>query len=221
MPYATPVTQRDGSVMTYDSGDYPECQRRALAAAGWTDFPPRREAARRDGTPDRDRACQLCRRHRPRAVRKRAIRIGAVRDRSSSPRARPRRARAPRPCWRSLRRACSASPPTAIRVIDGDTAASPLGLGAYASRQAVTAGNAVYLAAQSVAEKSKDRGRLMLEARAGGHGTDRRRRAREGRARLKKSLAEIAHALGGVPGFALPGGLPPGLVAAVDYQPPA
>src|SRR5262249_6646147 len=45
MPYRTPVLQRDGSAMTYDSGDYPECQRRALAAAGWTDFPVRPEAA--------------------------------------------------------------------------------------------------------------------------------------------------------------------------------
>ena len=35
--------------MTYDSGDYPECQRRALAAAGWTDFPARKAAARRQG----------------------------------------------------------------------------------------------------------------------------------------------------------------------------
>ena len=46
MPYATPIKQRDGSTMTYDSGDYPECQRRALAAGGWTDFPARQQAAR-------------------------------------------------------------------------------------------------------------------------------------------------------------------------------
>ena len=40
---------RDGLPMTYDSGDYPECQRRALAAAGWSDFPARQEAARQQG----------------------------------------------------------------------------------------------------------------------------------------------------------------------------
>ena len=49
MPYATPIKQRDGSTMTYDSGDYPECQRRALAAGGWTDFPARQDAARKHG----------------------------------------------------------------------------------------------------------------------------------------------------------------------------
>jgi carbon-monoxide dehydrogenase large subunit len=35
--------------MSYDSGDYPECQRRALAAAGWADFPARQIEARRLG----------------------------------------------------------------------------------------------------------------------------------------------------------------------------
>ena len=49
MPYPTPIRQRDGSTMTYDSGDYPECQRRALEAAGWADFPARQAAARREG----------------------------------------------------------------------------------------------------------------------------------------------------------------------------
>jgi len=49
MPYATPIKQRDGSTMTYDSGDYPECQRRALLAGGWADFPARQEAARKQG----------------------------------------------------------------------------------------------------------------------------------------------------------------------------
>ncbi len=37
--------------------------------------------------------------------------------------------------------------------------------------------------------------------------------------KLKKSLGEIARALGGLPGFALPGNLNPGLAAAIDYQP--
>jgi carbon-monoxide dehydrogenase large subunit len=38
---------------------------------------------------------------------------------------------------------------------------------------------------------------------------------------MQRSLAQVAKALAGVPGFALPGGLPPGLAAAVDFEPPA
>jgi len=49
MPYRTQVSQRDGSAMVYDSGDYPECQARALAASGWNDFPARQRCARREG----------------------------------------------------------------------------------------------------------------------------------------------------------------------------
>ena len=51
MPYPTPVLQRDGGAMVYDSGDYPECQRRALAAAGLGGFsgPPRGARGARAG----------------------------------------------------------------------------------------------------------------------------------------------------------------------------
>src|SRR5262249_28872743 len=38
---------------------------------------------------------------------------------------------------------------------------------------------------------------------------------------MKRTLGEIAHALSGVPGFALPGNIAPGLAAATDFQPPA
>ena len=56
--------------------------------------------------------------------------------------------------------------PGQIHVTDGDTAASPLGLGAYASRQAVTAGNAVHLAALMVADKARRAASTMLEVAA-------------------------------------------------------
>ena len=49
MPHVTKVVTRDGLPMTYDSGDYVECQRRALAAAGWSDFARAPRGARREG----------------------------------------------------------------------------------------------------------------------------------------------------------------------------
>ena len=100
-PTSRRCVTRDGLPMTYDSGDYLECQRRALAAAGWTDFPARREAARRAGPPARHRACELRRGHRPRPVRERRACASGRRARSWSPPAPPRRARARTPCWRS------------------------------------------------------------------------------------------------------------------------
>ena len=109
--------------------------------------------------------------------------------------------------------------PDRVQVIDGDTAATALGLGAFASRQAVTAGNAVLLAAQSVAEKAKAAASALLEV------APEDLELKDGEVRvvgvpkLRKSLGEIARALGGLPGFALPGNLNPGLAAAVDYRP--
>src|SRR5438552_11756367 len=43
-----------------------------------------------------------------------------------------------------------------IAVVPGDTAGISLGLGAFASRQTVTAGSSVLLAARAVAEKAKN-----------------------------------------------------------------
>ena len=111
--------------------------------------------------------------------------------------------------------------PADIAVIAGDTAAIPLGLGAYASRQAVTAGNAVHLAARMVADKARQAASSMLEV-----GVDDLELA-DGVVRVKgvpglqRSLGEIAHALSGVAGFSLPANVTPGLAAACDYQPPA
>src|SRR5205807_243553 len=38
---------------------------------------------------------------------------------------------------------------------------------------------------------------------------------------LERSLAQVAQALSGVPGYALPGNIAPGLAAAIDFQPAA
>src|SRR4029453_12759824 len=37
---------------------------------------------------------------------------------------------------------------------------------------------------------------------------------------MKRTLGDVAHALSGVPGFALPGNIAPGLAAATDFRPP-
>src|SRR5262249_11939582 len=51
-----------------------------------------------------------------------------------------------------------------IRVGPGDTAGVALGLGAFASRQTVTAGSSVLLAARAVADKAKKLASHLLEA---------------------------------------------------------
>jgi carbon-monoxide dehydrogenase large subunit len=109
--------------------------------------------------------------------------------------------------------------PGDVQVHAGDTEGTLRGLGAFASRQAVTAGNAIHRAASLVAAKALQAAAAMmevaqddLELKDGGVRV-------KGVPEMRRSLADIARALAGVPGFALPGGLAPGLDATVEFEP--
>ena len=154
MPYVTQVVTRDGLPMTYDSGDYPECQRRALAAAGWSDFPARQEAARQQG-----RFIGLGLANYVEGTGRGPFESVSVRIGPSGKIVVATGATAQGQGTHTMLAQLAAEtfgvPLDRVQVIAGDTAASPLGLGAYASRQAVTAGNAVHIAAKLVADKAK------------------------------------------------------------------
>jgi aerobic carbon-monoxide dehydrogenase large subunit len=220
MPYVTPVKTRDGLAMTYDSGDYPECQRRALAAAAWPDFPARRAAALRDGRRLGIGLSNYVEGTGRGPFESAAVRVGPS-GRIFVTTGAAAQGQGTRTMLAQLVAGVLGVDPRHVHVTDGDTAASPLGLGAYASRQAVTAGNAAHLAALTVADKARRAVSTLLEVAPG----DLELRDGEVRVKgvpqMKRTLGEIAHALSGVPGFALPGNIAPGLAAATDFQPPA
>jgi aerobic carbon-monoxide dehydrogenase large subunit len=210
MPYAIEVKQRDGSRMIYDSGDYLEAQAKALAAAGWNDFPARQEAARLQG-----RLIGIGLANYVEGTGRGPFESASVRIEPSGRIVVTTGATAQGQGVKTMLTQIAASALGAgagdIHVIDGDTAASPLGLGAFASRQAVTAGNAVHQAAMQVASKVKAAAAAMLNVSEDDI-------AMQGQV---LRFGDIARALSGVPGMALPGNLPPGLSARVDFQPEA
>ena len=216
LPYPIPVKQRDGSTMAYDSGDYPECQRRALDASGWATFRARQQAARSKG-----RLIGLGLSNYVEATGRGPFESAGVRIGPSGQIVVTTGATAQGQGVRTMLAQIVADTldvdPGSIHVIVGDTAATPLGLGAYASRQAVTAGNAALRAASEVAQKAKIAAAELLEVSVEDL------ELRDGRVRVRgvpdmgKSLTELARALAGAAGFALPGGLPPGLAASVDH----
>ncbi len=218
MPYEVPIVQRDGAPMRYDSGDYPECQRRALEYSGWTDFPERQRTARAQG-----RWIGLGLANYVEATGRGPFESGSVRIGPSGKVVATTGATAQGQGTRSLIAQLVAAQlgirAADVVVLDGDTDASPLGLGAFASRQAVTAGNAAHLAAAAVADKARRAAATMLETSAEDLELVDGYVRVKGVPELRRSLAEIGKALGGVAGFALPGGLPPGLFAAVDFEP--
>ncbi len=218
MPYPIPVKNRDGKFMTYDSGDYPAALAMALEAAGYDGFAARQEAARADG---------------------RFIGIGIANYVEGTGRGPFESARVKiGPSGRisvatgatsqgqglktALAQVCAEAlgvDVADVGVTAGDTDAVTLGLGAFASRQAVTAGSSVHLASMELREKALTVAAQVLEA------------AREdleivaGRVRvcgvpdLSISLGEISRGLAGQPGFALPGGVGPGMEALASFEP--
>ncbi|HKT20568.1 MAG TPA: xanthine dehydrogenase family protein molybdopterin-binding subunit, partial [Stellaceae bacterium] len=219
MPYVTPIVTRDGARMTYDSGDYPECQRRALAAAGWEAFPARQQAARRKGRFIGMGLANYVEGTGRGPFESASVSVGpsgkvVVTTGATA------QGQGIKTMLAQLVEEVLGVRAAEVTVIAGDTAAIPLGQGAFASRQAVTAGNAIFLAAQEVRAKALSAAADMLEAAsedlevkdgfvqvkgAAGHG---------------RCLGQIARALGGLPGMALPRGVAPGLSASADFQPP-
>ncbi len=217
MPYTIPVKQRDGSLMTYDSGDYPECQRRALAAADWDNFRERQAAARVEGRYIGIGFANYVEATGRGPFESVGISIGPsgsiVVTSGATAQGQGVKTMLAQIVADTLR-----VEPSSIHVVVGDTSATSAGLGAYASRQAVTAGNAAHQAAAMIVEKAKRAAADMLEADVDDL------EIREGVVRVKgvpdhgRSLTQIAKALAGTPGFALPGNLPPGLSAATDFM---
>jgi len=217
MPYTIPIVQRDGTMMTYDCGDYPECQRRLLETAGWTAFPARQEAARREG-----RWIGLGLANYLEATGRGPFESASVRIAPSGAIFVATGATAQGQGVETMLAQLVAESlgvsPQSIRVTAGDTGATLRGLGAFASRQTVTAGNAVHRAAGIVAEKVRKAAAAMLEvAPEDLELVDGMVRVK-GVPEMKRSLAEIARVFNGVPGFALPGKLPPGLDATVELE---
>ncbi|MFN7190652.1 MAG: xanthine dehydrogenase family protein molybdopterin-binding subunit, partial [Rhodospirillales bacterium] len=217
MPFTTPVAMRDGSMMTYDSGDYPECQKRVLEAAGWADFPARQAAARAKG-----RWIGIGLSNYVELTGRGPFESASVRIGPSGRVLVTSGATAQGQGTKSMLATIVARElgieTNLIDIVVGDTNFSPLGIGAFASRQTVTAGNSVYAAAVEVAQKARQIASVLLEAAPEDielqDGVAQVRGVRQ----MSRSLGELAKAVNGSIGFALPGGISPGLYAASDFQ---
>ena len=218
MPYTTPVQNRDGTAMTYDSGDYPAAQAMALEASEHDTFRARQAVMRRDGrfvgigignyVEGTGRGPFESARIRINPSGRVTVATGATAQGQGLKTA--------------LAQVCASAlglDPGAVEVTAGDTDTVSLGLGAFASRQAVTAGSSVHVAASALADKAVRAAAHMLEAApsdmelAGGQVRVR------GVPDLSIGLGEIARALAGQPGYALPGGMEPGMEALGAFTP--
>jgi len=217
MPYLKPLKARSGEQVQYDSGDYPGCQAEILSAAAWEDFPRRQAEARAAG-----RYIGIGLAHGMKGTGRGPFEFGNVRV---SPTGQITVSTGAAPMGQGLATALAQICAEAfgvraqdVVVVAGDTAAAPLGLGGFASRQTVTAGSSVKIAAQAVAAKARKLAGQMLEA------------AEEdleivdgavrvvGAPQLAVKLGELARVLKGAPGYGFPPDIEPGLEASATFR---
>jgi aerobic carbon-monoxide dehydrogenase large subunit len=217
MPYLKPFKARSGEQVQYDSGDYPGCQADILRAAGWNDFPRRQAEARAQG-----RYIGIGLAHGIKGTGRGPFEFGSVRI---SPTGRITVSTGAAPMGQGLATALAQICAEAfgvnahdVTVVAGDTAAAPLGLGGFASRQTVTAGSSVKIAAEAVAAKARKLASHMLEAAEEDLEIVDGEVRVVGAPQLSVKLGELARVLKGAPGYAFPPGIDPGLDASATFR---
>jgi carbon-monoxide dehydrogenase large subunit len=217
MPYKKPLKARSGMTIEYDSGDYPACQAEALKAAGWDEFRERQARAWKEG-----RCLGIGLAHGVKGTGRGPFESGLVRISRTGRVTVLTGASAMGQGLGTAMAQIAASELgvdiAKVQVVAGDTAGISLGLGGFASRQTVTAGSSVLLAAKAVADKAKKVASHILEAAehdlelAGGEVRV------VGAPQLNVKLGEIARILQGAPGYGFPPGVDPGLEANINHR---
>ncbi len=218
-PYRTGLIERDGGDIVYDSGNYPECLRRALEAIDADGF--RREQARARG---QGRYLGLGIGCYVESTGRGPFEGATVRVDSSgrvvvatgaSPQGQSHETTLAQICADRL-----GVPFEAVTVVTGDTDAINLGVGTYASRTAVVAGNAVSGAALAVREKALRTAAQLLEASPDDLEIDAGEIRVRGVPDRSMPLARVAQVLTSPPpAFTFPEGLEPGLEATHYFSP--
>jgi carbon-monoxide dehydrogenase large subunit len=217
MPYAKPLKTRAGMTIAYDSGDYPACQEEALKAAGWHDFPQRQAQARAQG-----RYLGIGLAHGVKGTGRGPFESGLVRvSRTGRVSVFTGASAMGQGLGTALAQIAASQlgvDVSTVKVVEGDTSGVSLGLGGFASRQTVTAGSSVMLAAKAVADKAKKVASHMLEAAEHDLELANGEVRVVGAPQLSVKLADIARILQGAPGYGFPPGVDPGLEANVNHR---
>ena len=218
MPYDAGFIYRDGSPLRYDSGDYPACQQAALNKADYAGFPARKTAAREQG-----RFIGIGMASFVEGTGMGPFEGATVRVQSSgriavitgaSPQGQGHKTTFAQICAEQMN-----VPLETIDVITGDTGGISMGVGTFASRVTVNAGNSVHIAAQAVRDKmftlaaflwKCDPEELVL---LDGHV------ARRSGTEQRISYGELAKVSQGMPGFTMPKGLTAGLEETKYFSP--
>jgi carbon-monoxide dehydrogenase large subunit len=217
MPYKVGIIFRDGRPVTYDSGDYPTCQQKALDAAGYDGFRARQEAARKEG-----RYIGLGIGNAVEATGLGPYESATVRV-STSGKITVYTGATPQGQSHKTTLAQIAADhfgctPDDITIVTADTAATGLGVGSFAARTAVNAGSSVHLASAQAALKVKRFAAEIMEVAADDIVLE-NGFAKVAGSDVKRTFRDVAARAVGMPGFSMAGGPEPGLEATSHFTP--
>lgn len=212
MPYDLPIKTRGGTAIQLDSGDYPQCMDDALNAAGYHDFAARQAAARREGRYLGIGIANFVKGTGRGPFEMVTVRIGSS-GKITVQSGGTEIGQGHKTMLAQIVGEQFGGDMDNITIVDGDTAATSLGIGTSNSRLACMAGSSAHVAAEKVRQKALKVAAHMLEASeedlefANGHIHV------AGVPDMKVSLGQVAKAVAGTPGYALPGGIEPGMEA--------
>ncbi len=217
LPYDFGMPYRDGNPLVYDTGDFPDALEKALEAAGYEQFRTEQALLRARGVhrgigisgyvegtaigPYEGATVKLDLTGRV-LVATGAINSGQGHETS----------------FAQIAADALGVPLDWVTVIGGDTAAVPFGVGTFASRSAVTAGNSIADACREVRTKLARAAAALLEAGPGDIEIEDGRVFVKGAPGSAVDLARVVQA--SIPTFAKPGVAPPDFEASAYHHVP-
>jgi len=216
MPYAKPLRSRGGMAVLLDSGDYPRCQQMVLDAIGWADFRTRQSTARARGRYIGVGLANFVKGTGRGPFEPVTVRIGPsgkIQIYSGA----TAMGQSTRTMLAQIVADQFGGAMDNIVVTAGDTAGTAMGIGGFNSRQAVMAGSSAHLAAVKLREKTIAIASKLLNAPVDQLDVDAGAVFVRAKPKTAIALGDIARAVAGVPGLALPGGIAPGLEASEAF----
>ena len=218
MPYAHPLKTQAGQQIVYDSGNYEKCQGDLLEALDYAGFRARQAAALANG-----RYLGLGIANYVKPTGRGPFETGIVRIGTSGKISVYTGGIAMGQGFQTAMSQIVADQlgvsPADVTIVHGDTQNVTQGFGGFASRQTVCAGSSIHLAAGTVRKKVLAIAAHLLEASAEDLELVDGKVFVKGVPGMAVGFQEIASAVAGVPGYALPEGITPGLEAEASFMP--
>jgi carbon-monoxide dehydrogenase large subunit len=218
MPYKVGIVFRDGRPVTYDSGNYPECQRGALSAAAYDAFATRQAAALKQGRYIGIGVSNAVEGTGLGPYEGATVRVSTTGKITLTTGATPH-GQGHKTAFAQVVADQLGVSYQDVTVVTGDTGSIALGMGTFASRSAVNAGNSSHLAAIEVATKIKKVASEMMEVAEADLELKDGAVHVKGAPGMKRTLREVANLAIGMYGFSMPAHRDPGLESTVYFKP--